>query len=212
MVSDQPFYIKIISKNSDGSVGIELYTHVFSEKTIMTIPKNSANGLTEKLSEIQLGFVGNCIDTTDPDIILQMSIRDEHVALAIYYITPEGSLYRRMTPPQAWQREKYSLIEEFYEFQAILRGLIDNGYKALPDVEECEICNFICKTINENYREAELASGRIPCIGEGYGCMETTNGSQYCCRTYCPSENDHIINETSGKQNDEFIKLAVLFN
>ena len=36
----------------------------------------------------------------------------------------------------------------------------------------------------------EIDMGRIPCIGESYGCMANTNGSQYCCKTYGPSETE----------------------
>ncbi len=97
-----------------------------------------------------------------------------------------------MTPPQAWNREKDALIKEFYESQAVLRRLIENGYKALTNCDDCEICDCIYKSINKKYRDEQLASGRFPCVGEEYGCMETTNGSQYCCRTYCPNEVDNI--------------------
>lgn len=186
MASNTSFYIKINSENSDGTVSIDVYS---GEPTSVTIPSKYGTLLPEKLSEIQLGLDRNDMDTTDSDIIEQMALRDEDVALASYYLTPEGSVYRRMTPPQSWNREKDELIKEFYESQAVLRRLIDNGYKELID---CEICDCIYKSINKKYREEELASGRIPCVGEKYGCMETTNGSQYCCRTYCPNEVDNI--------------------
>ena len=33
-----------------------------------------------------------------------------------------------------------------------------------------------------------------PCIGSVYGCPEKTNGSQYCCKYFCPLELDHTVN------------------
>ena len=44
------------------------------------------------------------------------------------------------------------------------------------------------------------------CIGESYGCPEKTNGSQYCCKYYCPFENEFIerkINEENNKNKDD---------
>ena len=41
-----------------------------------------------------------------------------------------------------------------------------------------------------------------PCIGSAYGCPEKTNGSQYCCKYYCPYEEDHkgTIEEKAPKK------------
>lgn len=185
------YYIKINSKNQDGTVSIDVCK--CSDTTAsLTIQSNHANRLTENLYEIQIGIDRNGINTTDSDIIEQMAMRGEDVALAGYYLTPEGSVYRRMTPHRSWNREKEAIIREFKELQTRLMRLIDNGYKAFVDRDDCEICDCIYKCLNKKYRDEEIAAGRMPCVGEDYGCMETTNGSQYCCRTYCPSEVENI--------------------
>ena len=43
-----------------------------------------------------------------------------------------------------------------------------------------------------------------PCIGSSYGCPAKTNGSQYCCKYYCPYEVDHnvIVEEVKNEQED----------
>lgn len=38
-----------------------------------------------------------------------------------------------------------------------------------------------------------------PCIGSGYGCPEKTNGSQYCCKYYCPYELEYEEKEKNKK-------------
>lgn len=44
-----------------------------------------------------------------------------------------------------------------------------------------------------------------PCVGSSYGCPAKTNGSQYCCKYYCPYEANHNVIVEEVKQERENI-------
>jgi hypothetical protein len=158
---------------------------VHGETHQIDVPLSYKDDLYKHLTDIKLGLAKNDIDTTDPDIITQMQLRGVHVALAPYYIETGGCIYRRMTPPSAWKREMSAIISEFEEEQAFLQSLVDDGFKVIAQGSSYDYINTILRVLEY---ERELESGRIPCIGKDFGCENTTNGSQYCCKTYCPCE------------------------
>ena len=160
-------YIKIATDNSS----IYIYGYIecmfIDSKDIEKIIKNS--------KKIKLGLTSGGIDTLDPEIISKMSNKGVSVELADYYLNSYSVMYRSMMG----KLEKDETIKEFKEEQEELKNLDDLGYVEYEDTE-----NIIRKI----ERTKEIEDGRIACIGEDRGYMETKNGSQYCCKVYCPYE------------------------
>lgn len=75
-------------------------------------------------------------------------------------------------------REKVREINSFNDINRV--NLKKQGYKAICD------CDFIEEVIVKQIHDNEIEEGRYPCVGYDFGCMATTNGSQFCMRTFCP--------------------------
>ena len=89
---------------------------------------------------IKLGLTSDAIDTTEDSVVQTMQSYDRHVALASYYTTEGGRLYRFMTPPGAWRQEEQEIIKTFEEEQTQLKELIKKGYEYLHNPEILDTC------------------------------------------------------------------------
>lgn len=98
------------------------------------IPKNIMEQLDT--SPIKLGLTYDGSDITENGTIETMTSLGKHVALAPYYTTVSGCIYRSMTPPMAWAREEAAVIKDYEETQTKLKGFIEQNYKYLhnPDI------------------------------------------------------------------------------
>ena len=160
-------YIKIATDNS--------YISIYGGTECIFIDSKDIKKILKNIKKIKLGLTSGGIDTLDPEIISKMSNKGVAVELADYYLKSYSVMYRSMMG----KLEKDETIKEFKEEQEELKNLDDLGYVEYEDTE-----NIIRKI----ERTKEIEDGRIACIGEDRGCMETTNGSQYCCKVYCPYE------------------------
>lgn len=139
------------------------------------IGKEEIEKMKKTSNNIKLGLTDGGIDTTDSKIIDRMSSMGVAVELADYYLKENSTIYRSMMS----RLEKDETIREFKLIQEELKNLKDLGYVEYIDIEN------ILRKIE---KQKEIEEGRISCIGETNGCMETTNGGQYCCKHYCPHE------------------------
>lgn len=177
-------YAKIICTNErDFVINVYLSQELKYE---VKLPISKIDEFKSSLSEIKLGITQHGYDTNDPNVIKQMNIHNEHIALAGLYMSKDGYIYRMFWVGGSGKREKQKMIDEFIETQQFLNKIKSEYFIEIDSNKQ--IYNYINNEVSKLEKQKEIDSGRISCIGEEFGCMATTNGSQYCCKTYCPFE------------------------